>query len=339
MPVTPIFEKKNVLVTGGAGFIGSHLCEKLLKDAKVICLDSFINSDERNIDHLLQNPNFEFIRWNVNEPLDLEQFPELEKFKVRFQGIQEIYHLACPTSIKNFDQFRMDTLLTNCVGMRNALDLAVKYKAKFLYASSSVVYGPRRPDGLPFREDDIGAVNHMTPRGCYDEGKRFGETMVQTYAEVYGMDAKIARIFRTYGPRQRLFDGELFSDFIVNAIDGKELTIYGDETFTTSLTYVDDVVDGILKLMKAPATIGPVNLGTDHDVRIVDVAKLILTLTQSGSKVVFEPALMFLTPLGLPDIGKAKERLGWLPLVRLEDGIKKAIDYTQAHRSLISFGT
>ena len=339
MPVTPIFEKKNVLVTGGAGFIGSHLCEKLLKDSKVICLDSFINSSENNIDHLLQNPNFEFIRWNINEPFELEQFSELEKFKVKFQGVQEIYHLACPTSVKNFDQFRMDTLLANCVGTRHALDLAVKHKAKFVFASSSVVYGPRRPDGLPFREDDIGAVNHLTPRGCYDEGKRFGETMVQTYADVYGLDAKNARIFRTYGPRQRLFDGELFSDFIINAIDGEKLTIYGDESFATSLTYVGDIVDGLMKLMKAPVTIGPVNLGTDHDVRIFDVANLILKLTNSQSKIVFEPALMFLTPLGLPDVTKAKERLGWLALVRLEDGLKQAIDYTQAHRSLISFGT
>lgn len=336
MPVTPIFEKKNVLVTGGAGFIGSHLCEKLLAEAKVICVDNFVNASERNIDHLLQNPNFQFIRWNINEPLDLEQFPELEAFKVQFQGIQEIYHLACPTSVKNFDQFRMDTLLTNSVGTRNMLDLAVKYKAKFLLTSSSVVYGPRRPDGLAFREDDVGAVDHLTPRGCYDEGKRFAETAVHTFADVYGIDARIVRVFRTYGPRQRLFDGELFSDFIINAIDGKDLTIYGDESFSTTLTYVTDMVDGIMKVMNAPAGIGVVNIGADHEMKVVDVAKKILEMTGSQSKIVFEPALLFLTPLGIPDVTKAKEKLGWLPLVPLDRGLKEAIDYTQTHRNLLS---
>ncbi len=336
MPVTPIFEKKNVLVTGGAGFIGSHLCEQLLEEAKVICVDNFVNSTERNIDHLLQNPNFQFIRWNINEPLDLTQFPELEAFKVQFQGVQEIYHLACPTSVKNFDQYRMDTLLANSVGTRNVLDLAVKHKAKLLFASTSVVYGPKRPDGLPFREEDVGAVDHMTPRGCYDEGKRFAETAVKTYADVYGIDTRITRIFRTYGPRQRLMDGELFSDFILNAIDNKPLTIYGDESFASSLTYVSDMVDGLRKVMNAPAGIGVVNIGADHEVKVVDVAKKILELTGSTSQIVFEPALMFLTPLGLPDITKAKEKLGWLPLVPLEHGLKQAIEYTQTHRNLLS---
>lgn len=336
MPVTPIFERKNVLVTGGAGFIGSHLCEQLLEEAKVICVDNFVNSSERNIDHLLQNPNFQFIRWNINEPLDLAQFPELEAFKVQFQGVQEIYHLACPTSVKNFDQYRMDTLLTNSVGTRNVLDLAVKHKAKVLFASTSVVYGARRPDGLPFREDDVGAVDHMTPRGCYDEGKRFSETAVKTYADVYGIDTRIARIFRTYGPRQRLMDGELFSDFILSAIDNKPLTIYGDESFATSLTYVSDMVDGLHKVMNAPVGIGVVNLGADHEVKVVDVAKKILELTGSTSQIVFEPPLMFLTSLGIPDITKAKEKLGWLPLVPLEHGLKQAIDYTEAHRNLLS---
>lgn len=335
MPVTPIFEKKNILVTGGAGFIGSHLCERLVKEAKVICMDSFINSNERNIDHLLQIPDFEFIRWNVNDPFTLDQFPELAKFKVQFQGVQEIYHLACPTSAKNFDQYKMDTLLANSVGMRNVLDLAVKSKAKVVHASSSVVYGPRSGDKLTMHEDDVGTVAHLTPRGCYDEGKRFAETMVETYRQVHGLDGKIARIFRTYGPRQRLFDGEMVSDFITDAIDGKPLTIYGDESFSTSLTYVSDIVDGLAKLMKTPPDLGPVNLGTDGDVKIVDVARKIIELTGSSSEIVFEPPLVFITPLGLPDIRRAKESLGWLPLVRLEDGLKKAIDYAQAHKTLL----
>ena len=332
MPVTPIFEKKNVLITGGAGFIGSHLAERLVKEAKVICIDSFINSTERNIDHLLQNPDFEFIRWNINEPFTLDQFSELQKFKVKFQGVQEIYHLACPTSAKNFDQFKMDTLLANSAGMQSTLDLAVQHKARFIQASSSVVYGKRAPDGRRFREEDVGAVDHLTPRGCYDEGKRFAETMVETYRQVHGLDVKIARIFRTYGPRQRLFDGEMISDFITDALAGKNLIIYGDATFSTTLTYVSDVVDGIIRLAKSSPEVGAVNIGSDEEVRLADVANLIIQMTGSTSKVVFEPPLLFMTPLGLPDIRKAKDRLGWLPLVGLEDGLRRSIEYAKAHQ-------
>jgi UDP-glucuronate decarboxylase len=338
MPTTPIFEKKNVLVTGGAGFIGSHLCERLLKEAKVICLDNFVNSTERNIDPLLQLPDFEFIRADINQPIDLEAYPELEKFKIQFQGVQEIYHLACPTSIKNFEQYKMETLLAQSVGTRNVLDIAVRYKAKFLYASSAVVYGPRRADGKSFREEDVGVVDQLTPRACYDEGKRFGETMTETYRQVHGIDTKIARIFRTYGPHQRLFDGEMIPDFITDAIDDRDLVIYGDEMFSTTLTYIADIIDGLVKLMKTSPGIGPVNLGTDNAVKIVDVAKTIIELVGSSSKIVFEPSLLFLTTLGTPDIRKAKELLGWLPLVRPQEGLKKSIDYALAHKSLLGIG-
>ncbi len=338
MPATPIFEKKNVLVTGGAGFIGSHLCERLLKEAKVICLDNFVNSNERNIDPLLQLPDFEFIRADINQPIDLEAYPELEKFKIQFQGVQEIYHLACPTSIKNFEQYKMETLLAQSVGTRNVLDVAARYKAKFLYASSAVVYGPRRADAKFFREEDVGFVDQLTPRACYDEGKRFGETMTETYRQVHGIDTKIARIFRTYGPHQRLFDGEMIPDFITDAIDDRDLVIYGDETFSSTLTYVADIIDGLVKLMKTSPGIGPVNLGTDSALKIVDVAKMIIELVGSSSKIVFEPSLLFLTTLGTPDIRKAKELLGWLPLVRPQEGLKKSIDYALAHKSLLGIG-
>lgn len=335
MAQKPVFEKKNVLVTGGAGFIGSHLCDLLVKEAHVICVDNFINSSERNIDHLLKNPDFEFIRADITAPLDLDGFKELEKFKVKFQGIQEIYHLACPTSAKNFDQFKMDTLFANALGMKVVLDLAVKYEAKIVHASSAVVYGPRRDGNASFKEDDVGAVNHLTGRGCYDEGKRFAETAVETYRQVHGIDAKIARIFRTYGPRQRLFDGEMIPDFITNAFDGKELVIYGDEKFTTSLVYVTDLVDGLIRLMAAPAAIGVVNLGGEEDVPLVDVARKIIELTGSSSRISFEPSLMFITPLGLPETAKAREKIGWLPLVKLDQGLKLSVDYANAHKSLL----
>lgn len=332
----PVFEKKTVLVTGGAGFIGSHLCERLLKTCNVICVDNFITSNELNIDLLLKYPNFVFLRHDISEPLDLEKFPELEQFKIKFFGIQEIYHLACPTSAKNFEKYKMQTLLANFLGTKNMLDLALKYKAKFLFASSSVVYGPRRADDFFFKEDDLGQnINQLSPRACYDEGKRFAETVVATYEQIYGLDVKIARIFRTYGPRERLFDGEMVPDFIIDALDNRDLVIYGDENFSTSLCYVTDIVDGLVRLMAAPAGIGPVNLGSDQDLKLVDVANKIIQMTGSSSKIVFESPLLFMTPLGLPDIRKAKELLGWMPLIRLEDGLQRTIDYTQAHKTLL----
>lgn len=335
MPKIPIFGKKNVLVTGGAGFIGSHLCETLLKNSKVICVDDFSNSAPANIEHLLKDPNFELLKFNINQNFQLEDFPELEKFKVKFQGVQEVYHLACPTSAKNFDQYKIETLLANSLGTHHVLELAVKHKAKVVFASSAVVYGPRRSDKETFKEDDLGLVDNLSPRSCYDEGKRFAETMVATYVQVNKIDAKIARLFRTYGPRLKLFDGQMISDFIVDAIRGQDLVIYGDETFSSSLIYVSDMVDGLLKLMTAPAGIGAVNLGDDRVYRLYEVAEKIIEMTGSKSKIRFEKPLAFITPLGIPNIGKAKEELGWMPLVSLEDGLKRTIEYTVAYEKKI----
>jgi UDP-glucuronate decarboxylase len=335
MPKGPIFEKKNVVVAGGAGFIGSHLCERLLRDAHVVCIDNLSATSEKNIDLLLRNPDFEFIKLDICEPIDLEEFKELERFKIKFQGIQEVYNLACPTSAKGFDKYRVPTLAANGVGTKNVLDLAVKYGAKLVHGSSSVVYGPRVPEVEYIAEDRLGTLDQLSPRACYDEGKKFAETMVATYAEVYKADFKIARIFRTYGPRERLFDGEMIPDFIVDALDNRDLVIYGDETFSTSLTYVSDIVEGLMKLMAATPGIGAVNLGADYEVRLVDAATKIIELTASTSKVVFEQPILFMTPLGVPDIAKAKERLGWLPLIRLEDGLARTIEYTRSNKALI----
>src|SRR3989339_1709547 len=205
----PIFEKKNVVVTGGAGFIGSHLCERLLREAKVICLDDFSNSHSSNISHLLQYPNFEFVKCDVNQPIDLEKFEELEKFKIKFQGVQEIYHLACPTSPKDFENLKLKSLWANSSSMISTLDLAVKYRAKYVFTSSSVVYGDATDERGLFKETDQGIVDHLSPRACYDEGKRFAETCVETYHQVHGIDAKIARIFTIYGPHMKLSSGFL----------------------------------------------------------------------------------------------------------------------------------
>lgn len=331
----PIFEKKNVLVTGGAGFIGSHVCERLLKEAKVICLDDLSNSDIKNIEHLLQYPDFEFIKYDVNRPIDLDQFDELDKFKIKFQGIQEIYHLACPTSPKDFESLKLHSLWANSSAMLNTLDLAVKYKAKYVFGSSSVVYGPPQPDHRIFKESDEGLVNHLSPRGCYDEGKRFAETCVETYRQVYGIDAKIARIFTTFGPRMKLRDGLLIPDFIIDAMEGRDLVIYGDGQFNTSLCFVTDMVDGLIRLMKTGPEANLINLGNEKIHQIVEVAKLIIEMTDSKSQIRFEAPLVFLTPKGAPDLTRAKEVLGWLPIVGLEDGLHKTIDYTVANKEML----
>ena len=333
---TYISGKKNVLVTGGAGFLGSFLCEYLLREgAHVICIDNFSTSHPRNIEGLSAHSDFQFLRLDINQPFDLESFKELAAFKIPFQGIQEIYHLACPMSIKNFDQFKIQTLLANSIGNYHVLETAVKYRAKVLLASSSVVYGPRFEGHKIFREADMGCVAHLTPRGCYDEGRRFSETMFETYHQTHGLDTKIARIFRTYGARMPLFDGQLIPDFILDALDGKDLVIYGNENFTTSLCHVNDVVDGLVRVMNTPEGTGPINLGSDVDIKMIDVANMIIKMTNSTSKIKFEGQLLFLTELGLPDISKARE-LGWVPLTRLEDGLRKTIEYVKANKILLT---
>ena len=333
----PIFEKKNVLVTGGAGFIGSHLCERLLKEAKVICVDNFSNSRPENINHLLQYPDFEFINHDVNQPIDLDKFDELDKFKVKFQGIQEIYHLACPTSPKEFEKQKMEILWGNSSAMINTLDLAVKYHAKYLFTSSAVVYGEDVGERNLLKETDQGVVNHLSARACYDEGKRFAETCVETYRQAHGIDAKIARVFTTYGSNMRLFEKQLIPDFIVNALEGKDLVIYGDEEFSTSLCYVTDMVDGLVRLMGSEPEVKVVNFGVDEATKYADVAKMILEMTSSKSRLIFEKPLLFLTKKGTPSIAYAKDALGWFPLVRLEDGLRKTIDYVIAKKETLMF--
>lgn len=330
------FEKKNILVTGGAGFIGSHLCEELLRDGnRVLCIDNFSTSEARNIDTLLQNPLFRFIRLDVNEPFNLDGFSELANFKLPFQGIQEIYHLACPTAIKKFDQFKIQTLLSNSIGNYYVLELAKKYRAKILLASSSVVYGARADHNKPVEETEMGVVDHLSPRACYDEGRRFSETMFETYHQVHGLETRIARIFRTYGPRMPLYDGHLIPDFILNALDQKDIVLLGGKDFRSSLCYVTDVVDGLMRLMHAKENPGPVNIGSDQDLIMINVAKKIVDMTGSTSKLVEAEGFAFLSELALPRIDRAKE-LGWLPLVRFEDGLLRTIEYMKANKILLT---
>lgn len=331
-----VFKRDNVLVVGGAGFIGSHLCDQLIKDYNVICIDNFVTSAQSNISHLLRNPNFVFIRHDINQKIDLEQVPELERFSINVAGIQHIYNLACPTSPKNFEQHRVDTVITNSLGVKNTLDLALKYKAKYLLASSSVVYGGAEEGGYIFKENAIGCVDHTGPRACYDEGKRFAETMTTTYRDFHSLDTKIARIFRTYGPRMPLNDGQMIPDFIMNALDKKPLTIYGDEQFSSSFCYVSDIVGGMIKLIQSNVT-EPVNLGSPDNYIIKEVAEYIVSLVESSSLINHEPPLSFMRPLGLPDISLAKESIGWFPIVTMADGLKRTVEYTLAHKDLVQF--
>ncbi len=327
-----LFEKKNVLVTGGAGFIGSHLCDALVKDSHVICVDNFSTSTVANIEHLLQNPNFEFINHDITQPLNLESFEELSRFKIKFQGIQEIYHLACPISKRHFEQFKIATILTNSIGVKNILDIAVSYKAKMLYASSSVLYGSRQADKTYVSEADECHIDHLTNRGSYDEGKRFSEAILVTYADVYGLDVKISRIFRTYGSRMKIFDGNLLPDIINNALDGKDIVIPGSEDTKISLCYVSDIVDGMIRHMNSPIDVTVLNLGSDQEHFLSRVAGMVIEMTSSASRVRFEPSTQSLQEAPLPDITKAKQVLQWLPLIRVEDGLRSMIDYARSHR-------
>lgn len=315
--------------------MGSHLCDYLVEHHHVIALDDFISGAQENIDHLLRNPNFEFIKHDISQPIDLESLPELRKFKIKARGIAQVYNLACPTSAKDFEKYKIQTVDTNAIGTKNALEIALKFKARFLHFSSSVVYGPRPVDGSQFREDYLGQVDFLSPRACYDEGKRFAEAIVATYRQVYNLDAKIARIFTAYGPRMKLFDGQMLPDFIVDALENRDLVIYGDQTFSRSLCYISDILDGAIKLMESEES-GPINLGSEEDYRLYDIAQSIIKMTGSKSQIVFKDPLLFMTPLGLPDITLAKEKLGWLPVVRLEDGLQKTIDYTKAHKGLLT---
>src|SRR3989339_983079 len=327
-------ERKNILITGGAGFIGSHLGEALVRENNVICLDNFITGNVENIRFLMQNPNFVFLKHDLTEAIELDGLPELKKFKVNVFGIQEIYNLACPTSAKNFDQLVTETAKANSVLIKNVLELALRYNAQLLQASSAVVYGPRISNGYT-KEDYRGVIDFTGPRSCYDEGKRFAEVMITTYNNFYKKQFKIARIFRTYGPRLMLNDGQMLSDFILNALDGKDLEIFGDKAFSTALCYVSDLVEGLIKLMDSDLA-QPVNLGSDTDILLHEVARNIIDLVGSKSKIVHQQPLEFITQLPLPDISLAKAKLGWYPLVSLEAGLNKTLEYTRANKQLLN---
>jgi len=305
--------KKRVLVTGGAGFLGSHLCERLLKKyTDVICVDNFYTGSKVNIEHLIGNPYFELIRHDITFPLYLE--------------IDEIYNLACPASPIHYQYDPVQTTKVNVHGSINMLGLAKRTKAKILQASTSEVYGD--PEVHPQREDYRGNVNPLGPRACYDEGKRCAETLFFDYHRQHGVRIKVARIFNTYGPRMHPNDGRVVSNFILQALRNKPITIYGDGSQTRSFCYVDDMIEGLIRLMNTlDSFTGPVNLGNPEEVSILELAETIIELIGSKSQLVFMPLPQDDPKRRCPDITLAKTVLQWEPRTPLREGLKKTIDY------------
>jgi len=304
---------KRILVTGGAGFIGSHLCEKLLNlGNEVICLDNYFTGSKQNIIHLLDNHCFEVIRHDITMPIYIE--------------VDEIYNLACPASPVHYQYNGIKTIKTSVMGAINTLGLAKRTKSKVLLASTSEIYGD--PKVHPQTETYWGNVNTLGPRACYDEGKRCAETLFMNYYMQHRLKIKIARIFNTYGPRMSSNDGRVISNFIVQALKGENITIFGDGTHTRSFQYVDDLVTGMIKLMDTPDTFtGPVNLGNPVELSVNELAKKILELTGSKSKIVHLPLPPDDPKQRQPDISLAKKELGWEPLVDLETGLRRTIEF------------
>lgn len=302
-----------VLVTGGAGFLGSHLCEKLLKDGNdVICVDNLYTGSKDNIRSLMSNPYFEFIRHDVTEPLYVE--------------VDQIYNLACPASPVHYQTNPVKTTKTSVYGALNMLGLAKRVGARILQASTSEVYGD--PEVHPQPESYRGCVNPIGIRACYDEGKRVAETLFFDYRRMHGIEIKIMRIFNTYGPRMNPMDGRVVSNFIVQALKGEDITIYGDGSQTRSFCYVDDLIEGMVRLMRSPADFtGPCNIGNPGEFTILQLAQKVIDYTGSSSKIIYLP-LPSDDPLQRrPVIDLAKEKLDWEPSISLEEGLQKTIAY------------
>ncbi|MFZ1110360.1 MAG: UDP-glucuronic acid decarboxylase family protein [Rhodomicrobium sp.] len=318
--MTRLYEsRKRILVTGGAGFLGSHLIDRLLGQGhEVLCADNLFTGAKRNIDHLHREPLFEFLRHDITLPLFVE--------------VDEIYNLACPASPIHYQHDPVQTTKTSVHGAINMLGLAKRLKCRILQASTSEVYGD--PEVHPQTEDYWGNVNAIGLRSCYDEGKRCAETLFFDYRRQHGLEIKVARIFNTYGPRMHRADGRVVSNFVVQALSGAPVTLYGQGTQTRSFCYVDDLIEGLIRLMESPADFtGPVNLGNPNEFTIEDLALEVLRQTGSKSKLVFEPLPSDDPKQRKPDIALARTRLNWEPAVPLAEGLKPTIAY---FRSLLS---
>jgi UDP-glucuronate decarboxylase len=308
-----MLSRKRILVTGGAGFLGSHLCERLLAEGHdVLCADNYFTGTRDNILHLLANPHFEAMRHDVTFPLYVE--------------VDEIYNLACPASPIHYQFDPVQTTKTSVHGAINMLGLAKRVKARILQASTSEVYGD--PTTHPQQEEYWGNVNPIGPRACYDEGKRCAETLFFDYHRQHGLKIRVARIFNTYGPRMHPNDGRVVSNFIMQALKGEPITIFGDGSQTRAFCYVDDMIDGLVRLMAAPDTVtGPINIGNPAEMTVRELAERVIRLTGSRSTLAFRPLPVNDPTQRCPDIALAKKVLGWQPEVELETGLKRTIDY------------
>ena len=304
---------RRILVTGGAGFLGSHLCERLVdQNHDVICLDNFFTSQKSNVSHLLDKPNFELIRHDITLPIFLE--------------VDEIYNLACPAAPGHYQYNPVKTIKTSVMGAINVLGMAKRCGAKVLQASTSEVYGD--PEVHPQPESYRGNVNPIGPRACYDEGKRAAETLFCDYHRMSKVNIRLIRIFNTYGPRMHPFDGRVISNFIRQAINGEDITIYGDGSQSRSFCFRDDLVEGMMRLMNGPDDLNtPVNIGNPDEYTIADLARTIVELTSSRSKIVHQPLPEDDPTRRQPDIGLARERLEWKPTISLRDGLRRTIDW------------
>jgi UDP-glucuronate decarboxylase len=305
---------KTIVVTGGAGFLGSHLCDALVKENKVICVDNFFTGNKKNVEHLLDNPNFKIVNHDIIDPLFLDD-----------EKIDQIYNLACPASPVHYQFNAIRTIKANILGTINMLGLAKKHKARILQASTSEVYGD--PLEHPQKESYWGNVNCTGIRACYDEGKRCAETLMFDYHRQNNVDIKVIRIFNTYGPRMAKNDGRVVSNFITQALEGKDITIYGDGKQTRSFCYVSDLIRGIVKMMNHGDYIGPVNLGNPTEFTILELANKVIELTGSKSKVVFNELPQDDPKQRSPDISLAKEKIDWEPKIELNEGLKDTVEY------------
>lgn len=305
--------RKRILVTGGAGFLGSHLCERLIKDGQdVLCLDNFFTGSKKNITHLMTNDSFELMRHDVTFPVYVET--------------DQIYNLACPASPVHYQFDPVQTTKTSVHGAINMLGLAKRTRARIFQASTSEVYGD--PEVHPQREEYWGRVNPIGPRSCYDEGKRCAETLFFDYHRQHDLDIKVVRIFNTYGPRMHPNDGRVVSNFIVQAIKGEDITIYGDGRQTRSFCYVDDLIEAFVRMMNTEKGFtGPVNIGNPCEFSMLELAEKVLKLTGGKSKLIYQPLPVDDPKQRQPDISLAKNKLGWEPKVQLEDGLKETISY------------